>query len=132
MPYSVPSGPTELTTLNSVIDSMSARLSGVAPDDPAGRLLREQLDELVARRDELLAQRERNERQGDRVLVVLLSILIVFCLAGIWGTASDLAGPNPTDFAEVFGLVISVLCLMIFGPILVLAWREARKDKRSR
>ena len=57
MPYWIGSEPSrESRTLGEVIDSMTRRLDSVPPDDPAARLLREQLDELTQMRDRVTRQ----------------------------------------------------------------------------
>lgn len=86
MPHSIPiessASSAEIITLEQVIASARSRLDGLAEEDPAGRLLREQLAELVGRREILARAREDKIYASNKISMRILPLadLLGICL----------------------------------------------------
>jgi hypothetical protein len=120
----------EITTLEQIIASARNRLNGLAEEDPATRLLREHLAELIAKREALKRALEDKNYSENK------SGMVFYPLPGLLGIALFIYGL--TSLAEgsiavgVFGLVLGSLDLAIFVPIIVRSWLDVREYRRIR
>jgi hypothetical protein len=74
---------TEITTLEQVIASARNRLNGLAEEDPTTRLLRDQLAELIAKREALTKALEDTryaEEKAARRGRVFLNLIFIFAI----------------------------------------------------
>ena len=95
MPYWIRSEPSrESRTLGEVIDSMTQRLDSLPPDDPAARLLREQLEESTQMRDRITRQDHLGAYSAKVGLGSFAALATLLGVGAVVGGAYQLATPG--------------------------------------
>ncbi len=127
------SPPPESQSLEKVIESMARRLDSVPPDDPAARLLREQLDEIIKQRDRV-AEQEDAERYTTNVAAFVAGS--AFVLAGASGVGLGLyrlASPGHSASGAIQLLGASLGLALLGGLVgIVIRWPEIREYRANR
>jgi hypothetical protein len=126
--YYIPNEPAQITTLEQVIASARSRLDGLAEEDPAGRLLREQIAELTAKRDALTRTREDNLYASNKISMRILPFAdllgIFFVIIGLTNLAARHIGTG------VSLLVMGAVVLAYMIPNTVWTRRDVREYRR--
>lgn len=94
--------------------------------------MREQLNELTARRDLLLRAEEDSAYARNRLAIWLWFFLLFPALGGSAAALADLAGSSPYPrYVDVIGLLMGAVLLMVFVPLIVLTLSDLREYRRK-
>ena len=133
MPYWIGSEPSrESRTLGEVIDSMTRRLDSVPPDDPAARLLREQLEELTQMRDRVTRQDYLGTHSAKAGLGFFAALASLLGLGGVIAGAYQLATPGHSAGVGVTVLVIGLVWTAICVWLSVACLHDVRVHQAER
>jgi len=133
MPYWIRSEPSrESRTLGEVIDSMTQRLDSLPPDDPAARLLREQLEESTQMRDRITRQDHLGAYSAKVGLGSFAALATLLGVGAVIGGAYQLATPGHSVAAAVLVLVIGLVWTAICASLSVVCLHDVRAYRAER
>jgi hypothetical protein len=124
MPHYIPTTPAQITTLEKVIASARTRLDGLAEEDPAGRLLREQ----IAEREALTRTREDNLYASNKTAMRILPFMDLLGICLVISGLTNLAARHIATGVTV--LVLGALMLAWMIAATVWTWRDVREYRR--
>lgn len=120
---------TEITTLEQVIASARNRLDGLTEEDPATRLLREQLAELIAKREALTRALEDTNYADSKTTIRAGVFLGLVQIGIIIGALINLAAQHFQTGVTLLAVGVFTLALMVLS--IIWSRRDIRKYRKT-